>query len=115
MASKISTSFANERFDILNLLRVSTFGNVPVTEHDPTKTYNRGDCVYTYDEETHIVKVFKCGVEQTTGELNETEWSSSFAGSVSDSIKVSEEEPTNSDVQIWFKQIGEVRQHRLPE
>ena len=108
------TSFRNERFDILNLLRVAVFGNVAIGEHDVTKTYSRNDLVYTYDEGTRIVTVHKCIVETTTGDMNETDWSTSFSGSFKDAIAISEAEPTNHDVQIWFKPVGEETIHNIP-
>lgn len=110
----LKTSFRNERFDILNLLRVAVFGNVAIYEHDPNREYKRNDLVYTYDAENHTVTVHKCIVEKTTGEMVNTEWSTSFSGSFKDAIAVSETEPVNHDVQLWFKPIGEERIHNLP-
>lgn len=106
-------SFRNERFDILNLLRTVIFGNAPITEFDPTATYNRNDLVYTYNEANHTVNVYKCIVETTSGEINDTEWSSSFAGSFADAIALSETEPINPDTQLWYKPIGEST-HDIP-
>ena len=107
------TSFRNERFDILNLLRVSIFGNKAILEHDTTKTYTRGDLVYTYEEENHIVTVYKCIADSATGDINTTDWSSSFSGSFADAIAISKTEPTNHDTQIWFKELGR-SYHNIP-
>lgn len=109
-------SFANERFDLLNLLRVALFGNNEITEYIPGNTYNRNDLVYTYDETTYIVTVYRCIVDVTTSdEINSSEWTSSFAGTHETIREIVYKEPTNPETLFWYKQVGEIQTHMLPE
>lgn len=81
------------------------FGDMSIDLYDPNRTYEIGDYVYTIDD-NGVITFYEC-IEQTSGEFDPSKWKVvSVIGIMSSLVKISESEPSDPNLIMWYKPIS---------
>lgn len=90
---------------LLDLLQSAVTGGNDIFEYDPTVNYTEGAYVYIVNEDGTVV-IYKAITDITsTGTFNPLEWVVVNGLGDYSGIVISETEPTNPDIDSWFKPL----------